>query len=74
MSNWSKCCKLSEKVGNGKNVEIWMQNVKSIKLLKFAWKNRNHSKCSNLSEKCQSGQNVANWVKKLESVKMLKFG
>ena len=34
-----------------KNVEIWVGNVKSIKILKFDRNGRNQSKCSNLRTK-----------------------
>ena len=58
MSNRSKCGKLSERVGIGENAEIWVQNVKSIKFLKFDQINWSQSKCSNLGAKCPIDQNV----------------
>ena len=83
-------CKISNK-----NVEIWIgfnqcwiwvENVESIKMLKFKWKLVNESKCWNLSaynvksiiilKFYQIGRidpNVDIWAKTYESVKMLKF-
>ena len=49
------------------NVEIWGQNIKSIKMLQFVWKSINRLKCWNLSAKCQI------WSKRYESIKKLKF-
>ena len=38
VSNQSKWYNLSEKVWNDQKIEIWVQNVKSIRRLKFEWK------------------------------------
>ena len=43
-------------------LEIWVQIVKSIKILKFDRNSRNQSKFWNLSAKCPINQNVAIWV------------
>ena len=66
------------------NVEIWVQNVTSIKMLKSECKgDPDWSKCWNLSERGESmknlktksgiNQNAENWVLIDKSIKMLKF-
>ena len=53
---WVQC----NKVGINQNVEIWVQNVKSIKVLKFERKRGDQSNVDILLPKC-------------ESIKMLQF-
>ena len=48
MSNWSKCCNLSEKVGFNQNFAIWVQNSKLIKMLWF---------------ECNINENAEIWMK-----------
>ena len=58
--NWSEYWNLKTTLRIDQNVEIWVQNIKSIKMLKFEWKGK-------------IDQNVKICVKGGESIKRLKF-
>ena len=85
---WSEYWNLRTTLRIDQNVEIWVQNVKSIKMLKFEWKMSSRSICWNLSEKgslikmsnlserrtkLEINQNVEIWVLITKSFKMLYF-
>ena len=54
------------------NIEIWVPNVKSIKMLKFEWKGEIDQ---NVQIWVNGGinENIKIWRQSWESIKMLKF-
>ena len=67
------------KVGIDQNVEIWVQNVKSIKMLKFERKREIdqmlifYCKLLEFDWKIRNWSEYWNWGQNWESIKMLKF-
>ena len=61
------------KVGIDQNVEIWVQNVKSIKMLKFEQKRWRLVKCWYSIAKVEIDQIIGNCLKNKELIRILKF-